>query len=64
MTNPALDNLDVNNQQEQKIKIELTIQDLNTVMAALQELPHRVADPVLKRVFTQAQSQLGSPTQQ
>jgi hypothetical protein len=67
MTNENLDRLDVNNpanQQEQKIRLELSIQDLNIVMGALQELPHRVADPVLKKVFSQAQSQLGKPTQQ
>ena len=59
--NPELDNL-VNNEQP-SLKIELTVNELNTIMGALQELPHRIADPILKKVFGQAQSQLGSPAQ-
>lgn len=55
--NPQLDNLDVNNQQP-KVKIELTINEFNTIMAALQELPHRVVDPLLKNLISQAQPQV------
>jgi len=40
------------------VQITLNVNELNTVLAALQELPHRVADPILKSVFTQAQAQL------
>jgi len=39
------------------IKVELTVQEVNTVLAALAELPHRVADPVIRKVFAQAQEQ-------
>lgn len=41
----------------ESIKVELTVQEVNMVLAALAELPHRVADPVIRKVFTQAQEQ-------
>lgn len=58
-TNPELDNLvEGAPQQEPTVKVELTVNELNIVFAALQELPHRVADPILKSMFQQAQAQL------
>ncbi len=58
-TNPELDNLvEDAQQQEPTVKIELTVNEVNVVFAALQELPHRVADPILKKMLQQAQSQL------
>ena len=62
MPNPELDKLA--QPTEQNVKLEVSVNELNVILGALQELPHRVADPVLKRVFTQAQSQLGQPAQQ
>lgn len=59
MSNPELDKL--SQPTEQKIKIELVVNDLNIVLGALQELPHRVADPVLKRIMVQAQAQVQPP---
>lgn len=49
---------------DQTVKIDVTVNELNVIFGALQELPHRVADPVLKKVFNQAQAQLGQPAQQ
>lgn len=43
---------------EPTVKLEVSVNDLNTILGALQELPHRIADPVLKKVFTQAQAQI------
>lgn len=61
-TNPELDNLvEGAPQQEPTVKVELTVNELNVVFASLQELPHRVADPILKNLFQQAQAQLGQP---
>ena len=60
-TNPELDSKLVENQAQPEspaIALELTIQEINVVFAALQELPHRVADPVLRKMMEQAQSQL------
>jgi hypothetical protein len=34
------------------------INELNVIVAALQELPHRVVDGVLKKLIQQAQEQL------
>lgn len=56
--NAELDNLDVNAQQPQKVRVELTVQEFNTVMAALQELPHRAVDSLLKNLIGQAQAQV------
>ena len=43
---------------EPTVKLEVRVNELNTILGALQELPHRIADPVLKKVFTQAQAQI------
>jgi hypothetical protein len=60
--NPELDTLvEGAPQQEPTVNVELTVNELNVVFASLQELPHRVADPILKKLFQQAQAQLGQP---
>jgi hypothetical protein len=59
--NPELDHLDVDNQaapQEPVVKLELAVNDVNLVLAALQELPHKVADPLLRKIMEQANAQL------
>lgn len=56
--NPELDKLNVDNQEPQPLKLELTVNELNTVFAALGELPHRVSDPVMRKLFAQANEQL------
>jgi hypothetical protein len=61
MSNEQLDA--ISQPVEQTAKIDLSIAELNVVLAALQELPHRIADPVIKKVVAQAQSQLGQPQQ-
>jgi len=57
VSNPELDNLVMNNEQP-TINIELNVQEVNTILAALGELPHRVADPILRKVVEQAQKQV------
>ena len=57
MSNPELDNLVMNDDQP-TISIELNVQEVNTILAALGELPHRVADPILRKVVEQAQQQV------
>ena len=57
MSNPELDNLVMNDEQP-TINIELNVQEVNTIIAALGELPHRVADPILRKVVEQAQKQV------
>jgi hypothetical protein len=48
---------------EQTVKLEVNVNELNVIFGALQEapLPHRVSDPVLKKIFGQAQEQLPQP---
>jgi hypothetical protein len=53
--NPELDKLDANNKA---VTIEVTVQELNTIFAALGEMPHRVSDPIMRKVFEQASKQL------
>jgi hypothetical protein len=62
-TNPELDPKLVENQQQQvaKVTLDVNVNELNVIMAALQELPHRVADPLLRTLMQQAQAQLGQP---
>ena len=43
---------------EPTVKLELTVNEFNIISAGLQELPHRISDPVLKKVFGQVQGQL------
>jgi hypothetical protein len=37
------------------------VNDVNLILAALQELPHKVADPLLRKIMGQANAQL-APT--
>ena len=57
MSNPELDNLVVNDEKP-VINIEVSVQEINTILAALGELPHRVADPILRKLVEQAQKQM------
>jgi hypothetical protein len=61
--NKELDHLDVDNQvqaapQEPVVKLELAVNDINLILAALQELPHKIADPMLRKIMEQANTQL------
>ena len=61
--NPELDQLDVDNkaqaaQQEPAVKLTLAVNEVNLVLMALQELPHKVSDPLLRKVMEQANTQL------
>jgi hypothetical protein len=63
-TNPELDSKLVENQQAQPaptVTLTVDVNELNVIMGGLQELPHRIVDPVLKKLFQQAQAQLGQP---
>jgi len=60
-TNPELDPKLAENQQAQPVPtvtLTVDINELNLMMGGLQELPHRVVDPILKKLFQQAQAQL------
>jgi len=57
VSNPELDKLDVEKAQP-TVSIELNVPEVNTILAALGEMPHRVADPILRKVVEQAQKQV------
>jgi hypothetical protein len=59
--NPELDPMLAENQQAPTVTLEVNVNELNIIMGGLQELPHRVVDPILKKLFQQAQAQLGQP---
>lgn len=40
------------------INLMLRVSEVNVILAGLQELPFKVADPLLKGIITQANSQL------
>lgn len=44
--------------EEKVVKVELTVNELNVVLGALQELPHRMVDGLLKKLLDQGRSQL------
>ena len=57
--NPELDPKLVENQQQAPtVNLTVDVNELNVIMGALQELPHRIVDPLLKKLFQQAQEQL------
>jgi hypothetical protein len=56
-TNNELDSKLIENQQPE-VSLRVTVQELNVVMASLQEIPHRIADPILRKLMQQAQEQL------
>lgn len=60
MSNPELDAKVIEDQPQAQstVNIALNINELNVVLASLQELPHKVADPILRNIMGQAQSQL------
>jgi hypothetical protein len=55
--NPELDPKLAENQKP-TVKLEMTVDEVNLVIAALQELPHRIADPLLRKLVQQGQAQL------
>lgn len=57
-TNPELDPKLMQNQQLPTVTLTVDVNELNIIMGGLQELPHRVVDPLLKKLFEQAQGQL------
>jgi hypothetical protein len=61
--NAELDAKLVENQQQAAptVHFEMNINEVNVILAALQELPHRVADPILRKLMEQAQAQLVQP---
>jgi hypothetical protein len=60
MENTDFDSQLVENQQlaVPTVKIELNVNEINIIIGALQELPHKVVDGLLRNIMEQAQSQL------
>lgn len=41
-----------------ELTITLRVNEINTILAGLQELPFKAADPLIKTIIAQAQNQL------
>ena len=48
-------------QPEQELKFTLTVSEANIVLAALDEMPHKVSRRVIDNIIQQAQSQIQQP---
>lgn len=63
--NEELDKFDEAQQQVEfqppKLNFTLTVDEVNIIFRALGELPHRIADPVIRNVMAQAQAQIEKP---
>ena len=57
MSNEQLDKVA---QEAPAVTLELTVQEVNVVMGALQELPHRIVDGQLRKIVGQAQPQVAA----
>lgn len=51
------------NMNEVVIKLELNVNEVNLVLGALRELPHRVSDEMIRKVVQQAQAQVNGGQQ-
>lgn len=49
--------------QKQILKLELTVEEINTVLAQLQEAPFKVAQPVIAKIVDQTNEQLKEPAE-
>jgi hypothetical protein len=54
--NEELDKLDVN--AEPKVTLTLDVNELNLVLAGLQELPHKFSAAIINKIMAEAQKQV------
>lgn len=46
------------NNQNPNLTLTLSLKEVNIVLSALQEIPFKLADPVLKKIVPQAEQQI------
>ena len=56
MTNPELDRLQ--SAPVETITLALSVNEVNVVLASLQEMPFKHSDPVIRKIMEQANSQV------
>ena len=49
---------DITTNEAPTVKLEVNVNELNVIIGALQELPHRAVDALLRRLIEDAKSQL------
>jgi hypothetical protein len=59
MSNPELDQKLAENQPVPTVNLQLNVNDLNIILGGLQELPHKLSDPIIRKLMQEAQAQLG-----
>jgi len=52
------------NPKQKVLTLELTVDEINTVISGLQELPAKVCNPLTNKIVKQAQDQLPQDEQQ
>lgn len=45
-------------QDNREVTLKFTVNEINTILASLQELPHRVSDPIIRSLVEQVQPQI------
>jgi hypothetical protein len=45
-------------EKDKIITLEVTVEEANTILAGLQELPAKIANPLTQKILKQAQAQL------
>lgn len=45
-------------QDNREVTLKFTVNEVNTILASLQELPHRVSDPIIRSLVEQVQPQI------
>lgn len=50
----------MNNEEDPVLTIKLPVSTVNVILAGLQELPFKMADPVMKNLIQQAETQLSA----
>ena len=56
-TNPSLDHLSQQPEKKTSATLILDENEVNVVMRGLSEMPHRIADPVIRGIIKQLQDQ-------
>lgn len=46
------------NQEETTVTLTVTVSEANVILGALQELPHRVVNPLIEKLMAQGNSQV------
>ena len=58
-----MENTQTQSVSQQEINLTFNINEFNLLVTALRELPHRVSDDLIRKIVTEAQSQVSNQQQ-